>query len=179
MDPSETTRQPPRGMPIKTIAITAIVIVAVLAVIWVSRFPPDVYDWRARGSPNLHEPLITVGVFGHIILREGDCMPPTTPAGCRLSFVSRAMHIHQPAHLGDMDPNAPIYLQNETPLVAVGHSGFDGFYEVALPPGMYSVFVEDLGRKYCNSFSGTGLVCPLEVGAGPVRLDLWINHATD
>ena len=120
-------------------------------------------------------PWIRHGVHGQVRLLEGDCMPVTTPLSCRESPVSRTVFVRDPVASGAMDGT---YLREPTPLIATTTSFLDGQYEVALPPGRYSVFAEDDGREYCNAFDGEGFACLVEVGAGPVAFDITIDHAS-
>jgi len=123
----------------------------------------------------LGRPWIRQGVYGHVILLEGGCMPPTTPYACRESAVSRLITIRAPT------PWTATYRSPQeqgTTIIASSSSGVDGYYEIALPPGRYSVFVEDRGQEYCNRLTGDGIACPLEVPAGRLNVDLQIDHAT-
>lgn len=77
--------------------------------------------------------------------------------------MSREVRIYEQTTQGDVvtapdRPEAPTtYSEVNTALVAQATSGSDGFYEIELEPGTYSVFVEDEGDWYCNSFSSEGL----------------------
>ena len=70
------------------------------------------------------------------------------------------------------------YLRVKTPLVAMTEAQ-QGFFEVSLPVGFYSVFVEDKGGEYCNRWDSQGIVCGVWVGPGAaVQYNITINHAT-
>lgn len=64
-----------------------------------------------------------------------------------------------------------------TPLIATVTSGDDGWFEVAVPPGTYSLFVRESGRLYANGTNGDGIITAVEVVAGAVaRTRLDINY---
>jgi hypothetical protein len=71
------------------------------------------------------------------------------------------------------------YLRKEnSPLVTV-ETDEQGRYSVNLSRGVYSVFVEDAGREYCNNLFDDGSACPVTVEDRPVEYNITINHATD
>jgi hypothetical protein len=50
-------------------------------------------------------------------------------------------------------------------LVQTTTSDSEGFYEIALAPGTYSVFVEDETDWYCNRSDASGGLCTVAVMA--------------
>jgi hypothetical protein len=134
----------------------------------------DDQDWHLRPTPT-HVPTITQGLYGRVVLIEGDCMPVTTPERCRISYPSRRISVREPATLDDM---VGTYLVTSRPLVAATTADERGFYEVQLPPGTYSVFVEDGGREYCNRFGGQLEACQVTVGEGIKEHHIQIDHAS-
>ena len=127
-------------------------------------------------------PHIEQGIYGEVILREGNCMP--SPGGnpyCQVGLVSRTIYIRELVVGAEMmDHN---YLRVETPLVATTEAR-RGLFEVSLPVGLYSVFVEDEGGEYCNglSYPDPGRVpvfCMVTVHPGSTTPhDITIDHAT-
>jgi hypothetical protein len=66
-----------------------------------------------------------------------------------------------------------------TPLVATAVSGDDGWFEVALPPGRYSLFVREAQGLYANRVNEAGVMAAVEVVAGAVaRAQLDVDHAS-
>lgn len=157
------------------LAVIATVAVAVAGVAWLAAPEARVFDWIADGRPPLRQPTVAQGVYGHVVLWEGNCMPAMNPRACRASFVSREVTVRELTAASAMDGT---HLREGTGLVATARSGTDGFFEVSLPDGAYSLFVEDEGREYCNRFDGRGNVCPVTVSGDVVRFDLEINHAS-
>jgi len=104
---------------------------------------------------------------GKITLASGNCMPmvcdnPPCPSSCSIVEVSKNIYIREVANSDDMDIT---YLkENSKPnLIKTITSGSDGSYMVILPVGKYSLFVEDGGREYCNSWDGQGNSCIFEI----------------
>jgi hypothetical protein len=128
------------------------------------------------------KPTIRQGIYGTITLRTGNCMPrlrfgderdkipPTDP--CAWSIVDRQVNIMQPIEA----PNSrgPYPPRDLVPLKVT--QSFNGFYEIALPAGKYSVFVEDNGKKLC-SWGGD---CQITIGKDMIwEHNIRINHASD
>ncbi len=115
-------------------------------------------------------------IYGQVVLREGNCMPIVVPYLCSISLVSRTIYIREPAMREMMEG---FYLRVRPPLVAATEARH-GFFEISLPVGLYSVFVEDARGEYCNSFTGRGLMCGVLVSQGAaVQYNITINHASD
>ena len=117
---------------------------------------------------NHHKVTIEQGIWGDVWFWEGDFMPPC-PTGT-VTAVSREMRIHELAGLDDVDPPGygRFYSAVHTPLVAVVQSGENGFFEVALEPGHYSIFAVEDTLLYANWFAGGGNINPVTVDPGAV-----------
>jgi hypothetical protein len=115
-------------------------------------------------------------ITGVLTLREGDCMPPTTPQSCRHSFVSRDVYLFpiQKAIGG----NVPTML--DVPPVARGHSDSNGRFTLRAPAGHWSFFAEDQGHLYANTIDGHNDIDPVDIVLNGVTAYAFeINHATD
>ena len=117
-------------------------------------------------------PTIKQGIYGKVILYSGNCMPGAN--SCKSSYVSRKIYIRESVAEKAMEIT---YLKEKTKLVKQVRSNFSGNYQVELPPGTYSVFVEDGGREYCNLFNGQGVACQVTVLSGIVEYNIKIDHA--
>tara|TARA_Y100000310_G_C20274115_1_gene619411 strand:- start:145 stop:597 length:453 start_codon:yes stop_codon:yes gene_type:complete len=117
-------------------------------------------------------PSINQGAYGKVVLYSGNCMPGA--GGCKTSYVSRTIYIREPATMEAMEIT---YLENKTTLIKTIESNNNGFYQVELPPGTYSIFVEDEGKEYCNSFGGRGEVCQITIETGIKEYNIRIDHA--
>jgi hypothetical protein len=123
------------------------------------------------GSPTF-VPTISRGLYGRIVLYRGNCMPGA--GECKVSHPSRQVFIRE---LATYERMSETYLVGPTGLVASTKADKHGFYEVSLPPGTYSVFVEDDGKEYCNSFGSHKEACQVTIGDGLTERELKIDHA--
>jgi hypothetical protein len=111
--------------------------------------PPGVEPPQQGGD------VVTIdqGIWGYVWFWEGDFMPPGPYSGT-VTGVSREMRIHELTSVDEVEPPDYycFYSAVNTPLVAVVQSGSNGFFEVALEPGHYSIFAVEDGLLYANSF---------------------------
>jgi hypothetical protein len=122
------------------------------------------------------QPKITRGVWGQVTLIKGDCMPTSdTPSKCQRVFVPRTVYVLEPVKGPQMEGTR---LKGEGNIVQQAVSNPDGFYEIELPDGTYSIFAEDDDGKYCNAFGGQAEACQVTVKNAPERFDINIDHAT-
>jgi hypothetical protein len=145
--------------------------------------------WDFRTFVKGLKPTIRQGIYGTITLRTGDCMPLSVKEGkdgrlivpprknpCTVTVVDRDVYIF-PVLRSHYKWGS--YLPTDiAPLRTV--TSKNGFFEVELPPGSYSVLVESRGRKYCRWSNANHEACPATIKMG----ELWehqivINQATD
>ena len=122
---------------------------------------------------NAEKISISEGLAATILFTEGNCMPTEWPAsnGCRTYPVKRVVHIHEyTLHTQTTHTGGGFHLKVETPRVVKVTSDQEGFIEVSLAPGKYSIFVEENNMLYANGWDGQGGVQPVEVTAGQVNL---------
>jgi hypothetical protein len=129
----------------------------------------DLYAQEPR-APSIHR-----GIWGRVVLSEGDCMPGPDQSNCRREGSSRRVYVLEPVKSQDMDIAR---LKIPGVVVADTISDADGFYEVEVPPGVYSVFVDERGEKYCNFFNGPpDRVCQVEVKDTPALFNIDVDDA--
>ncbi|MGH2722115.1 MAG: hypothetical protein ACRDJO_11010 [Actinomycetota bacterium] len=127
-------------------------------------------------------------VFGAVKVREGNCLPGPVPEPrqerpnpCRTQAVATRVAAFPP--ISRTGATGDLARPTVGTPVAATRSAPDGAYEIALPPGRYSVLADDDGRPYCNSFTSEGtasLACVVDVQAGRrTQFDVTINHAFD
>jgi hypothetical protein len=123
------------------------------------------------------------GIYGHITIRSGDCKSTTAGSisgGCKLSKVSRKVFIYPLINLRDTGSTGDSYFAPTKELIREVSSDSSGFYQVGLPVGSFSIFVEDSGKKYCNSLDGQGEVCLVTITSREVHEhNIIINYAAD
>lgn len=128
-------------------------------------------------EPSKQQATIQQGVYGTVTLNSVNCMPPTTSNCPKTQKVARHIYIREPANIKNMSKIGGDYLQNPPRLIKETNSANNGIYQIALPAGTYSVFVDDEGKEYCNSFAEQGKACQITVGTGAVEYNITIDHA--
>ena len=151
--------------------ITAVAIIAVMAAsyfFWQNQSNnTKLTDKPPISNPNKPQPLIP-GIHGKVTLTSGNCTPGTSiDPSCKSQPVSRIIYIRLPKL---------IHSSEKPKLVSQTKSDADGYYSIYLSSGTYSVFVEDNGVEYCNSFSDQG-DCLVNISNTSVEYNININKA--
>jgi hypothetical protein len=69
------------------------------------------------------------------------------------------------------------YSEIQTQLVSRTSSDDQGYFQLELPSGTYSLFVWEQERYYANGFDGFGYIMPVDVAEGAVvRRDMIIDY---
>lgn len=185
-DTYKITIHPTEGITIKTKDTTAATVLSIPAntIFSNSNDPLPVITVPPNPiNPNLPIPAITIttGVWGNVWYWEGDFMPividtlSTTPASRgKITPVVREIQIHRVTTVTDMNSYGPLFSSIPTELVATTISDENGFYQIDLPPGIYSAFIKEGTNYYANGFSSQGIRA-FEVQSGTVtemRLDI-------
>ena len=120
-----------------------------------------------KDDKNLHEALskeeyakmvsITEGIWGAVLFLEGDHMPgPGGPSG-KTYGVRREILVYEPVTMFQAEPvekdGSEFYVSVPTRLIKSVQSDDNGFYQLNLPPGIYSLFVKEKGFLY-QTFTG-------------------------
>jgi hypothetical protein len=125
---------------------------------------------------------ITKGVWGNVLFWEGNFMPRPVESGSssgKITPVIRNILVCQATTMTEMSPygSGPLFSQLPSTIIAETSSDETGFYQVALPPGTYSVFVKEGPVFYANSVDKLERVNPVEVLPGKVtKLQLNIQY---
>jgi len=127
---------------------------------------PWINNIEALLKHNENKITISEGLWGTIILREGNCMPTGGSwNSCRYFPVQREIMVYE---------------YTFTKLGATTTCDEEGFFEFQLEPGKYSVFVKENGQLYPNVFDGTGGISPATVESSKVsKVYITINYAGD
>ena len=134
----------------------------------------DKHCYTASNPPgNSEKVTIEQGVWGNVWFWSGNFMPISRGEICQ---VERTIYIFEPARKEDVEQigYSSFYSEVNTNLVASIDSDADGFFQVELEPGDYSVFVEENGDYYANGFGGDGQISPFEVEEGKLT-ELHLN----
>jgi hypothetical protein len=139
-------------------------------------------DWSPVEYPNRNGDRVSIpqGVWGDVWFWEGNFMP-VCPTGS-VAGVGREMRIHELTSRNDveMEGVGPFYSEIRTPLVSTVWSDADGFFQVSLPAGRYSVFSVEDTLFYANRFDGNGHIFPVQVvgdSVTGVRFDITYRAA--
>lgn len=127
--------------------------------------------------PDRNDDQVTIdqGVWGDVWFWQGDFMPGT-PTGT-VTPVSREIVIFEPTTLNDVAydrDGSGLITQILTNEVARTTSDTDGFFQISLPPGDYSVFAVEGDGFYANGTDGEGVILPVTVRTGEVD-DVLVN----
>lgn len=124
-------------------------------------------------------------IYGTVRLREGNCMPGVypgsgAPSSCRTIITASKVYIYPllaPSQVTEVNGSwTPL---NPQLLIKQVVTNQQGYYEVQMPPGTYSVFAEDNGQKYCNFMHIVDPkgACPVVVADKGISYDITIDHA--
>lgn len=147
-----------------------------------------VYDLDSLIVRNLEKVTVDQGVTGTVIVMEGNCMPhiseePEPNPDCIIYTAQRTVYVYEYTMADQVvvDPglNLPYFFSHiETELVKTTTSDADGFFEVALPPGTYSLFIREKDALYANLWDSHGGIQPVTVGPDEMAsVVLKISHA--
>lgn len=119
---------------------------------------------------NVKSTTIQQGIYGTVTEISGNRMPsPDAPGSAPKGlltkvFVYETTSLNQVTRVG----TSPIYTSVRTKLVSSVMTDSTGFYEITLPVGHYSLFVQ-LGKGfYANLFDNNNIIAPFSVEEGKV-----------
>lgn len=127
---------------------------------------------RGRKLPPDNHERVTIkqGIWGNVWLWQGDFMPSTeTELRGSITAVSREVRIYEPTSMQETVPSIGTrFTRINSRLVGTVESQGNGFFQVSLPPGQYSLFVREDSTFYANWFNGQGYVLPVTVAKDSV-----------
>lgn len=141
----------------------------------------EAYDWTNKidklQKHNKSKVSITEGIWGTLTQREGDWMPGSD--GNRKEFpTQREIAVYEYTTIKEIEGH-PSSCEVHTKLIATTTCDKEGFFELNLNPGKYSVFLKEKGKLYAISGDGAGGLCPVEVESSKVsELNLSVSYAT-
>lgn len=133
------------------------------------------------GKDYSFNPSIEQGMWGRVEFREGNFMPGPVPPSGTVTFVQRRIYVFEITHSDDVVQDTTLgpvfYTEIRKGLVAKTLSNSHGYFQLSLPLGSYSLFVEEQGRYYANLFDGQGYIFPVTVTDGSIkRIDILIDY---
>ena len=135
---------------------------------------PPVDREASNRPPDNHEKVtIAQGVWGNVWFWEGDFMPTTDPGGHggTITPVVRTVLVYELTSLAQVDQvsYSPFYRAIRTTFVDSTRSDASGFFQLALHPGQFSLFVREDSMYYANGFDGVGNIVPVTIPQDSVR----------
>ena len=133
----------------------------------------------------IDSPTITQGIYGLVKERYGNWQPILDPNDPSHGYrpIVRDIYVYEYTTINDFDQ---AYIggypadKMPKPLVAKTTSKENGFYQLQLEPGKYSVFLLDEGRMYADGGDGYGGINPITIVAGSLlQFNLILNHGVD
>lgn len=131
-------------------------------------------------------PTITQGIYGQVKERYGNWQPFTDPNDKSYGYrpIVRDIYVYEYTTIQDFDQAYIdcLYPANKMPkpLVATTTSKANGFYQIQLSPGRYSVFILENGSMYANWGDEYGGIQPITIEVGSlINIDLILNHGVD
>jgi hypothetical protein len=133
---------------------------------------PPVSDIDKLLSKNKQKITITTGLSGTLLKKEGDCMPsyPTTNKSCKEYPVSRTLSVYEYSTIRDVVGYGPLFDSVTSKLIGQCKADNDGFFQITLSPGKYSIFILENEKFYANGFDGLGGINPVVVKADNVSI---------
>jgi hypothetical protein len=137
-------------------------------------------DMNQVYTTNATKVTITNGLWGTVSNTEGNCMPMVGPGStCKTCPVQRVVKIY-PYTLrsqATVSGSSVVFFDSfNTTLVAETTADANGFYQVNLPAGTYSVAIVEDGKLYVNSFDGAGGLNPVTVPSGILKVNLNMTY---
>jgi len=140
---------------------------------FLSLFVALVLNACKSNEPDMNAPMpapsINTGIYGTVIERYGNWMPLWDPNDTTRGErpIVREIYVYEYTMSQEIEGvhYSPYYSIDEMPhrLVAKTKSKANGFYEMELEPGTYSVFLLEDGQLYANGGDGYGGLSPVTV----------------
>jgi hypothetical protein len=135
--------------------------------------------WELR-EHNKNKVSITEGIWGTLVKTEGNCMPPIDENSCKQFPIMREIVVYEYTTFEEAIPSSDSFVFFEkvnTKLVATTTSDIEGFFQIKLKPGKYSVFVKENQLLWANLFDGYGGISPVIVESSKIsEIELDVDY---
>lgn len=136
---------------------------------------PQVY------ADNAKKVTITNGIWGTVALMEGNCMPvvPPTSSTCKTCPVKRTIKIYDYTLQSQATPQISngLYDSFSTQFIKEVTADGNGFFQVDIPPGHYTIVAVENGKLYAFGFDGQGGLSPMTFTGGKQNINLTLIYA--
>lgn len=131
---------------------------------------------------NAKKATISIGVYGTVVFKEGNCMPmigPVTgPNPCKTYPVSRVVRAYEYTTIFQVvrDNNSPYYKSFPTKLIKETTADKDGFFQMELEPGDYSIVACEDGKICRTGGDGYGGIGAAKITTTRLENNLLISY---
>ena len=138
---------------------------------------PTGCDIQQVYEDNAKKVTIANGIWGTISSIEGNCMPtvPPSTAGCKNCPVKRTVMIYQYTLFNNATPSNDLggfYDSFNTSLVAQAETDENGFFQINIPAGRYTIAIVENAKLYANSSDGQGGLNPFTFSNGKLNVNV-------
>ena len=132
---------------------------------------PTACDIQQTYNENATKITISNGIWGTVSSMEGDCMPgmPPSSLSCTHCPAKRTVKIYGYTLLSQAIPfaNSPVFFDSfSTNLIAQVNADDDGFFQLNIPNGHYTIVVVENGKLYASGSDGQGGINPIIFSGG-------------
>lgn len=110
---------------------------------------------------------IKTGLSGTLLMKEGNCMPMlgVNPFNnsCKTYPVSRTILIYEYTQQHDVTGYGTSYKSVNSKFICNSDADDEGFFQMTLAPGKYSVFIWGKDKYYANSYDGQSGIYPIVI----------------
>ena len=138
-------------------------------------------DMQKVYAENASRVSITTGVWGTISSMEGNCMPMVGAknGNCKNCPIERTIKIYQYTLASNATPSlnaGGFFDEFNTELIAQTKSDKNGFFQVNLPKGNYSIAVVENGKLYVTSYDAQGGLNPFTLTGEVENINISLTY---
>ena len=139
-------------------------------------------DMAAIYAANEKKVTVDDGIWGTIAFMQGNCMPmigPSPTSYCITCPVKRTVRFYGYTLRSQAVPfqNSLSFFESfSTPLIAEVETDADGFFQLQLAPGTYSVVTLEDGKLYASGMDGQGGLNPVKYDSGLLKVNLTMTY---
>jgi hypothetical protein len=136
-------------------------------------------DMTAIYAANEKKVTVDEGVWGTIAFMQGNCMPMIGLSPISSCPVKRTVRFYGYTLRGQAVPvqNSLSFFESfSTPLMAAVETDANGFFQLQLPAGTYTVVTVEDGKLYASDSDGQGGLNPVKYEGGLLKVNLTMTY---
>jgi len=138
-------------------------------------------DIQKAYTENAKKVTIPAGVWGTVASMEGNCMPIIDPSlsSCKTCPVKRTVKIFEYTLAANATPavNSPVFFESfSTRLITSVETDDNGFFQINIPNGHYTIAIVENGKLYANGTDGQGGLSPFQVLNGTEKVNVTMTY---